>query len=333
METPPEPSSKPVPNVSPSLRTQFRRGDQWQPARVRHLSATTIAVATTSPPRKGDFLEMRLAVDDVETYLWSEVLAVTPPDAGERLGAAGFSARFVSPGTRAEQELQRIVARVGNAGVVADHTPARAAERYPVRWPVDVGWSTGSSRYTALDLSLSGLFIASHAPLPVHTHVAVSVPLDRGDSDVHLDGRVARVFDRAAASNKELRPGFGIEVTISGVDGQSFQRFVQRISRRNSFHIVVAAERRRLAATVDELTSIGYATSGADRLDTLIDKAFARSQGPDAVLIDASFESAFPETIEALQKAVKLRPTQLVRVDCSHPGAAQAYADRTFGVP
>ena len=299
---------------------------------MRHLSATTIAVATASPPRKGEFLEVRLAVDDVETYLWSEVLAVTLPDANAPLGAAGFSARFVSPGARAEQELQRIVDRVGTSGVVADPTPTRSNDRYPIRWPIDIGWSTGSSRYTALDVSRGGLFVASHSPLPVSTRVAISIPDDVGEDSMRGDGRVARVLDGELASAKDMHPGFGIELSMRGIDSRNFERLVNRVSQRNRYHVVVAASAQRLALIVDELSAVGYATSGAERLDALIDKAFARSHGPDAVLVDQSFEQAYPETIQSLTNAVKLRPTRLIHADCGFVGAARANADRSFAV-
>ena len=84
--------------------------------------------------------------------------------------------------------------------------------RVPLRAPV---YLEGSSRLLlgfSQDLSPSGLFVATPAPIEVGMRCALSFPLPTAHGNVHVIGRVVRTVPLAESVHAEVRsPGMGVE--------------------------------------------------------------------------------------------------------------------------
>ena len=80
----------------------------------------------------------------------------------------------------------------------------------------------GSSRLLlgfSQDLSPSGLFVATSAPIDVGMRCALSFPLPTAQGNVHVIGRVVRTVPLHATSQAEVRsPGMGVEFERFGAE-------------------------------------------------------------------------------------------------------------------
>ena len=84
--------------------------------------------------------------------------------------------------------------------------------RVPLRTPVYLDGATPLLLGYSHDLSPSGLFVATPAPIGVGMRCALSFPLPNADGKVHVIGRVVRTVPIAEAGAHEPRlPGMGVE--------------------------------------------------------------------------------------------------------------------------
>ncbi len=84
--------------------------------------------------------------------------------------------------------------------------------RVPLRAPVYLEGSAPLLLGFTQDLSPSGLFVATPAPIDVGMRCALSFPLPTAHGNVHVIGRVVRTVSSQAEAQVELRaPGMGVE--------------------------------------------------------------------------------------------------------------------------
>jgi diguanylate cyclase (GGDEF)-like protein len=84
--------------------------------------------------------------------------------------------------------------------------------RVPLRAPVYLEGSAPLLLGFSQDLSPSGLFVATPAPIDVGMRCALSFPLPTAHGNVHVIGRVVRTVSAPAEAERELRaPGMGVE--------------------------------------------------------------------------------------------------------------------------
>ena len=90
--------------------------------------------------------------------------------------------------------------------------------RVPLRTPVYLeGASPLLLGYTQ-DLSPSGLFVATSAPIDVGMRCALSFPLPTAQGNVHVIGRVVRTVPRPTAAADVRSAGMGVEFERFGAE-------------------------------------------------------------------------------------------------------------------
>ncbi len=315
------------------LEVRFRRGDAWQLGRVRSLSRDSLYVSTGGPPRRGDVVEIALALGPAQLLVRAGVLQVTPADAPQAMGAPGFGAQFLVGDLAEADRVERFLAHV-RAALPSELTPPprRRDVRYPVCWPVFVAGAAGQSQTSALDLSLHGMFVAatvSDGTSPGQS-LELTLPLDDGGSPMRAAARVARAVGPQVARQRGVPTGLGLEIVALGPREQArFSRFLSRVGKRTSHTLIVGAAAERAMPIVQELIAAGY--SAAQVLDpaALLARASA-SRPPDLVLLDASLTRADPRAEEAVRRALTARRIPLQHIGEDPPAAVRALADMTL---
>jgi uncharacterized protein (TIGR02266 family) len=91
--------------------------------------------------------------------------------------------------------------------------------RVPLRTPVYLDGSSPLLLGYSQDLSPSGLFVATPAPIDVGMRCALSFPLPTAQGNVHVIGRVVRTVPLASGSYGDVRsPGMGVEFERFGAE-------------------------------------------------------------------------------------------------------------------
>jgi uncharacterized protein (TIGR02266 family) len=91
--------------------------------------------------------------------------------------------------------------------------------RVPLRTPVYLEGSSPLLLGFTQDLSPSGLFVATPAPIDVGMRCALSFPLPTAQGNVHVIGRVVRAVPVEAAARSDVRaPGMGVEFERFGAE-------------------------------------------------------------------------------------------------------------------
>ena len=84
--------------------------------------------------------------------------------------------------------------------------------RVPLRTPVYLEGASPLLLGFSQDLSPSGLFVATPAPIDVGMRCALSFPLPTAQGNVHVIGRVVRTVPLVAPAAMDVRsPGMGVE--------------------------------------------------------------------------------------------------------------------------
>lgn len=283
-----EPLSPPALTASeqPTVTVRFLRGGQWSHARLRSLSARGAYLVTGAPPRLNDEVHVALALGDRSAVVRGTVYHVTTARDAVETGSSGFAVRFpIEPGP-ARDRLIELLQEARTLGVVIKPPPARAAVRFPVRWPVELRGADGTSA-DVLDVSLGGMFISPRGPLHDSMVTAV-VPVDVGDPPIELRARVARAVSSDDASHRGLAPGYGLEIVdMSEGDRVRWSRFLSRVERRAAKSVLVGAAPRRLEAIARALTDAGYAVTSSADAGALVRLADGPTL-PDVAVIDDS---------------------------------------------
>jgi uncharacterized protein (TIGR02266 family) len=90
--------------------------------------------------------------------------------------------------------------------------------RVPVRTPVYLEGSSPLLLGYTQDLSPSGLFVATAAPIDVDMRCALSFPLPTAQGNVHVIGRVVRTVPLRSGSMEARSPGMGVEFERFGAE-------------------------------------------------------------------------------------------------------------------
>jgi CheY-like chemotaxis protein len=315
------------------LEVRFRRGDSWQLGRVRSLSRDTIYVSTGGPPRRGDVVEIALALGPASLHVRGGVLQVTPADSPHAQGAPGFGAQFLVADVNEADRVERFLAYL-RQHLPSDiqPPPKRRDVRYPVRWPVVVSTAGGPTGTMALDISRHGLFLAAHASAEASpdTRIELTVPVDDGGTPVRVGTRVARTVTPDLARERGVPTGFGLEiVSVAPREEVRFGRFLLRVGRRTTHTVLVGAAPERAAAIVAELTAAGYAASQVADAQGVVARA-AAARAPDLVLIDATLTRADARAEDSIRRALAQRQIPLLHVHSDSPQGARAAADMTL---
>jgi hypothetical protein len=307
------------------LTARFVRGGQWSPARLRSLSARGAYLVTGAPPRPDDDVYVAIDLGDRSALVRGRVYHVTTARDAAATGSAGFAVRFDTAPSAARGRLLELLHAARAAGVVIRPPPARAAMRFPVRWPVTLGGEVSD----ALDLSLGGMFVAA-LDLAVDQALAVTVSLDDGPPPLVVATRVARVVSAGEAVARGLVAGAGLRLEpLAEPARERWAQFLGRIERRSGRTVVVGAGLARLEAITRALTDAGYAVAPCADPGALLRTAEGGA-APDAAIIDDSLlgHGVAPQWLEQLFSARQV-PCITMRGEV---GRARAVVDRLLSV-
>jgi hypothetical protein len=314
------------------VEVRFRRGDQWQLARLRSLTAEGVSVATATPPRRGSFLDLEIQAAGISLLIRSSVVGVMAGDAAATLGATGFGARFLPATDGQRRKLAELLAVAGGEQLRKLAPPPRRREaRYPVQWPVFLRTPHCKVSLRALDVSRRGMFIAAEGDLaPREGSVHVMFPIDDGGRPVLATARVARAIAARDAFERGLPVGVGLElISLSMRDEARFAHFVGRIARRAERDVVIGAAPHRLEELATALSGAGYCTTGIADVPSLVARA-GSGRTPDLVILDASLSEQSPVEVQAARKALAVRQVPTLTLDGDSPTAAREWVDGTL---
>jgi PilZ domain len=311
------------------IEIRFRRGDQWQLARLRSLTAEGVSVATATPPRRGSFLDLEIEAAGVTLQIRSSVVGVMAGEAASTLGATGFGARFLPATDSQRRKLDELLAVAGGEKLKKMAPPPRRREaRYPVQWPVFLRTPHAKVSLRALDVSRRGMFIAAEGDLaPREGSVHVTFPVDDGGRPVLATARVARAIAARDAFERGLPVGVGLElISLSMKDEARFAQFVGRIARRADRDVVIGAAPHRLEELSNALAGAGYCTTGITDVPSLVARA-GSGRTPDLVILDTSLADNHPIEVQAARKALAVRQVPTITLDGDSPAAAREWVD------
>ena len=306
------------------LEVRFKRGDEWQLARLRTVTREGISVATPTPPRHGDLVEVELTTGDLTLIAKTSVIGAAMSEAATSVGVSGFGARFVLGHESDRRRLEEILALVGGERAPPfEPPPQRREARYPVSWPVMLRTPDRKLAVRALDVSRRGMFVA--APGPTQGPVHVTIGIDDHSTPVLATARVARAIHDDTARIRRLPVGVGLElVSLSSQDERRFSQFVGRVARRAEREVVVGASPDRLPELTSALAAAGYTTSGASDAPTLLTRAATASRPPDLVVLDSSLP---PRMIQAARRALGARRIPMLAIHGDSPSATREHVD------
>jgi hypothetical protein len=207
--------------------------------------------------------------------------------------------------------------------------PHRRAARYPVQWPVQLGWTKGRVRSQALDVSRHGMFVGCEdVACPPDGPVHMTIAIDDHGTPVLAAGRVARALPGAQARQLGTASGIGIEITaMSERDQRSWSAFVNRVARRAEREVMVGAVPARRQELCAALSGAGYCAVGVDDAAQLVSRAAAAPRTPDLVLIDSSLVRDNPRGVQAARRALAVRHVPLLSIDGDSAEATREIVD------
>jgi len=312
------------------IEVRFRRGDGWQLARLRSMTHEGISIATSTPPHRGDLVDLELSALGIVLVTRSRVVGVASGEAAAALGATGFGARLLPASEEQRAQVDQLLEVMGGERIRAlTPPPRRRAARYPVSWPVFLRTPQHKASLRALDVSRHGMFVAADGALaPTEGSVHVTFPVDDRGRPILATARVARSVPARDAYERGLSAGVGLElISLSTQDDQRFAQFVGRIARRAERAVVVAAAPSRLDELVGALAGAGYCTSGVSDAPSLVARASVSGRTPDLVVLDASLAESAPDELQEARKALAVRMVPTITIDGDSPGAAREWVD------
>src|SRR5688572_23654197 len=175
------------------------------------MTREAISIATCTPPRRGDLVDIEIMAAGHKLELRSTVVGVASGDSASALGTSGFGARFLIASEMDRRTLEAILRAVGADKLrTLDPPPRRRAARYPVQWPVQIRSPRGRASRSALDVSRHGLFVGCGDDCPAEGPVHMTIPIDDHGTPVLATGRVARAIPDELARHRGLPCGIGI---------------------------------------------------------------------------------------------------------------------------
>ena len=221
----------PEPTVLP---VRFTIGTVAVQASSRALTLEGIFIRSLSPPQSGTRVGVRIYFADNT----AEEFACTVDHRSPPLGENGFWARFVSLTAQARERIRAVLAaaaarpraappqtRAGLAAVPA--APARdprTLPRFPIRLRTRVGTALGPRLEFSVNLSASGMFLASETPPALREVVALSFDVPGESAPLECKAEVMHLV-RPAQANKDWPAGYGVQFI------QADDRFRERLDR------------------------------------------------------------------------------------------------------
>jgi hypothetical protein len=306
-----------------ALGVRFRRGDSWTPGRLWSLGRQRVDVASPTPPRIGDIVDIELTVAGRNVAAAVEVIQRSDAATVRAHGANGFGGRFAS--ALPDGLISRLLGAAGTEKVVAP-PPRRAEMRWPLRVPVTFDHLGTQVITTTTDLSTHGLFVYTPA-LPLVDDLRVVLAPVGEHHAVRARARVRRRIDSEAAAARSVVPGFGAELYGLDPEGEArLARWLAAAERRAGRVISVVATATRGARLVSALSSAGYAVTEAPGLDVVLGHVLGGGFPPDLVVVDdngATLDRVAARRLEALD-------VPLLRGEHETPEAVRARVDRAL---
>ena len=271
------------------IYARYLRSGRWVPIRIGSLSLKGAALMTGALPRVNDHVDVAFSFGGHRALVRGPVGKVSSVEEAAQSGAATFSVAFELDDT-ARRQLTSLLTAARAAKVTIKPPPPRAARRYPVEWPVNLGTFRGTVRGEALDVSRDGMFVRPLHALTLETVVNFSSVLDDGDAPVAGRAKVVRHVTEVSARACGLTSGYGLQIVDMGdVDRTRWQQYLARIEKRAERRVLVGASPSRLAELTAQLSAAGYAVTGGTDPDSLVRLASADVRPVDAAVIDASW--------------------------------------------
>lgn len=316
--------------AAPAFSAHYLRGQRWLPAQLSQLSIEGAQLAVVSLPRLGDAVYLALAFGDCEVAVRAEVSHVSDEVEAQTGGAAFFQVKFALDEVGREK-LYALLLRARQAKAQMLPPPPRASRRSAVVWPLMLATPRGSIRAELLDVSERGLFVAPLRELELEGNIGFSLVIDDQVTSVSGRAQVVRRLESAEAKARNLRSGYGLELTdLAGSHRQPWERFVARIRRRAARRVLVGAPAARFDELASSLVAAGYAVHGAVEPASVAQLAEAERRPPDAAVLDAEWMAAGGQAawIEALLTG------RGIRCLTSHGDPRRAYGelDRLLGL-
>jgi PilZ domain-containing protein len=315
------------------IEVRFRRGDNWRLGRVRSMTREGMSIATCTPPRRGDVVDLDVTAGNLTLLTRSTVVGVATGDTSAALGATGFGARFLLADDEERRRLESILALAGGDRLRAlEPPPRRRAARYPVCWPVHLRSSKGRLLRSALDVSRHGMFVGCDADTyPTEGSVHLTIPIDDRGTPVLATARVARAIGDPVARKRGLACGIGIEITaISQRDEQRFSAFVGRVARRAEREVLIGAAPGRVAELTGALLAAGYCATGVTDAASLVARASTSPRVPDLAVIDSTLVRANPRAVQVARRALAVRLIPLLSLDGDAASVAREAVDEAL---
>lgn len=223
------------------LPVRFTIGTVAVQASSRALTCEGIFIRSLSPPQSGLRVGVRIYFADNT----AEEFACTVDHRSPPLGENGFWARFVSLTAQARERIRSVLAsaaaqpraapaqtRTSLSAVQAAPAPAkdpRALPRFPIRLRTRVGTALGPRLEFSVNLSASGMFLASGTPPALREVVALSFDVPGESAPLECNAEVMHLV-RPAQANKDWPAGYGVQ--FIHID----DRFRERLDRLLAGH-------------------------------------------------------------------------------------------------
>jgi len=318
---------------APALQVRFMRGDHWASARVRALSLQGARLAAAAPPRLGDLVLVGLALDHLDVELSGEVTQVTTAAQAAGSGEpSGFSIHFAPLDGPLRAKLVSLLKRAKHSGISLRPPPPRASVRFPVRWPAGVITSWGELNTAALDVSRSGLFLASTSTTIGAREIIFHLPMDTTGRALSGRAQIAREVTEEMAAQRGLTRGYGVRIIdFTRNDAARYDSFLDRIRLRTEKRVMIAARRERATELGRGLIAAGYAVHSGNDATALNDSMNEAGPPPDAALIEAAMLASDP-TAAALKRILQSKQVPCLTVGNEQPERARAVVDHLLQI-
>ena len=314
------------------LLVRFLRGDHWAPGRLRALSVQAARLAAAAPPRLGERVQLAIGLDHLDLQVTGEVTQVTSAAQAAGTGEpSGFSVHFAPLEGATRTKLVNLLKRAKQAGIALRPPPPRASVRFPVRWPAGIITSWGELATAALDVSRSGLFLASGTAIGSR-EIIFHLPMDTTGRALSGRAQIAREVTEEMAAQRGLERGYGVRILdFTRNDAERYDAFLERIRLRTEKRIMVVARRERATELGRGLIAAGYAVHSGDDLVALAESMNEEGPAPDAALIESALLAA-DANAAALKRALHAKLVPCLTLGNEQAERARAVVDHLLHI-